>query len=379
MLNFSTLTGRVLRLVLRDPRALGGPIKAAVMMEMDERNKKVLQAVIDSYISTAAPVGSNVLVKRYDFNVSSATLRNIMAELEEMGYLTHPHTSAGRVPTDKGYRYYIDGLISVKSDTDDIKDQLQQAPPLHGGDIQELMEEASQLLAKLSRYAGVVIAPAEPEGKYKHIEFIRLHGRQALIIFVTGSGTVQNKLIQLDEEIPQHDLNHFSSYLDEELEHRSLTDIRQRLVEKLREEKLVFKQLMEETYRASREIQERDSEKVYIGGAIQILENPEFADVEKMRTLFKAFEDKYKLLKLLERSVTAGGIKVFIGSENPYFEMQGCSLVVSSYQAGSDVVGTLGVIGPTRMPYKQVIQVVDYTAKLVSRLLDERFEKGSER
>ena len=349
------------------------------MMELDERNKKVLQAVIDSYISTGAPIGSNVLIKRYDFSVSSATLRNIMAELEEMGYLTHPHTSAGRIPTERGYRYYIDGLISVKRDTDDIKDQLQQAPPLHGGDLHELMEEASQFLAKLSRYAGVVIAPAEPEGKYRHIEFIRLHGREVLIIFVTSNGTVQNKLIQLDEEILQHDLNTFSTFLDEELEHWSLTEVRRRLVEKLREEKRVFKRLMEETYQASREIQERDSEKVYIGGAFQVLESPEFANVEKMRTLFKAFEDKYKLLKLLERSVTAGGIKVFIGSENPYFEMQGCSLVVSSYQAGSDVVGTLGVIGPTRMQYKQVIQVVDYTAKLVSRLLDERFEKGSER
>jgi heat-inducible transcriptional repressor len=349
------------------------------MMELDERNKKVLQAVIDSYISTGAPIGSNVLIKRYDFSVSSATLRNIMAELEEMGYLTHPHTSAGRIPTERGYRYYIDGLISVRRDTDDIKDQLQQAPPLHGGDLHELMEEASQFLAKLSRYAGVVIAPAEPEGKYKHIEFIRLHGREVLIIFVTSGGTVQNKLIQLDEEILQHDLNSFGTYLDEELEHWSLTEVRRRLVEKLREEKMVFKRLMEETYQASREIQERDSEKVYIGGAFQVLESPEFANVEKMRTLFKAFEDKYKLLKLLERSVTAGGIKVFIGSENPYFEMQGCSLVVSSYNAGSDVVGTLGVIGPTRMQYQQVIQVVDYTAKLVSRLLDERFEKGSER
>jgi heat-inducible transcriptional repressor len=302
-----------------------------------------------------------------------------MAELEEMGYLTHPHTSAGRIPTERGYRYYIDGLISVRRDTDDIKDQLQQAPPLHGGDLHELMEEASQFLAKLSRYAGVVIAPAEPEGKYKHIEFIRLHGREVLIIFVTSGGTVQNKLIQLDEEILQHDLTSFSTYLDEELEHWSLTEVRRRLVEKLREEKMVFKRLMEETYQASREIEERDGEKVYIGGAFQVLESPEFANVEKMRTLFKAFEDKYRLLKLLERSVTAGGIKVFIGSENPYFEMQGCSLVVSSYKAGSDVVGTLGVIGPTRMQYKQVIQVVDYTAKLVSRLLDERFEKGSER
>jgi heat-inducible transcriptional repressor len=147
----------------------------------------------------------------------------------------------------------------------------------------------------------------------------------------------------------------------------------------MREEKLVFTQLMDETYRASQEVQERESEKVYIGGASQILETPEFATVEQMRSLFKAFEDKYKLLKLLDRSVAAHGIKVFIGSENPFFEMQGCSLVVSSYKAGGNVVGTLGVIGPTRMQYKQVIQVVEYTSKLLTRLLGERYQRGIER
>ncbi len=345
-------------------------------MELDERNKKVLQAVIDSYVASGYPIGSSVLVKRYDFGVSSATLRNIMAELEEMGYLTHPHTSAGRIPTDRGYRYYIDSLISIENDTDDIEGHLQQAPALHGGDLQELMAEASRFLAALSHCAGVVIAPSEPEGRYKHIEFVRLRGKQALIIFVTNTGIVQNKLVELDENIQQQELNYFSSYLDEELEAWTLPEIRQRLVEKLREEKAVFMQLMEETYRASQDVQERETEKVYIGGASQILENPEFANVEKMRTLFKAFEDKYKLLKLLERSSAAEGIKVFIGSENPFFEMQGCSMVVGSYKAGANVVGTLGVIGPTRMQYKQVIHVVDYTAKLLSGLLGERFQKG---
>ncbi len=348
-------------------------------MELEERNKKVLQAVIDSYIATGIPIGSHVLARRYDFGVSSATLRNIMAELEEMGYLTHPHTSAGRIPTDWGYRYYIDSLISIRNDTDDIEDHLRQVPPLHSGDLHVLMVEASQFLAALSHCAGVVIAPTEPEGKYRHIEFVRLRGRQVLIIFVTSTGIVQNKLIELDESIQQHDFNRFSVYLDDELMHYTLPEIRQRLIDKMNEEKRLFMRLMEQTYQASQEVQERDVEKVYIGGASQILENPEFANVDKMRSLFKALEDKYKLLKLLDRSVAAEGIKVFIGSENPYFEMQGCSLVISSYKAGENIIGTLGVIGPTRMQYKQVIQVVDYTARLVSRLLGERFQKGIER
>jgi heat-inducible transcriptional repressor len=348
-------------------------------MEFLERNKRVLQAVIDSYIASGLPVGSTVLVKKYDFGVSSATLRNIMAELEELGYLTHPHTSAGRIPTDLGYRYYIDSLISIEKDTDDFGDQLRNAPPLHGDDLHELMEEASRFLASLSQCAGVVVAPLEPEVRYKHIEFVRLRGSQVLIIFVTASGIVQNKLIELDEGIRQQDLNQFSAYLGDEIANWTLPEVRQRLIEKLREDKLIFSQLMEETVRASQEVKDRENEMVYIGGASQMLENPDFATVDKMRALFKAFEDKYKLLKLLDRSAAAAGIKVFIGSENPYFEMQGCSMVVSGYKAGANVVGTLGVIGPTRMKYRQVIQVVDYTAKLLSKLLGERFQRGIER
>ncbi len=348
-------------------------------MDLAERNRKVLQAVIDSYIDSGMPIGSNVLVKQYDFGVSSATLRNIMAELEELGFLTHPHTSAGRIPTDQGYRYYIDSLISIDKEAEDLDNQLRQTPSLHGENLNELMEEASRFLAVLSRCAGVVVAPSETEAKYRHIEFVRLRGKQVLIIFVTASGIVQNKLIELDESIRQQDLNRFSAYLDDELEQWTLNEIRERLIEKMREEKLLFAQLMDETYRASREVREREGDRVYIDGASQIFETPEFANVERMRSLFKAFEDKYKLLRLLDRSVVAQGIKVFIGSENPYFEMQGCSMVVSSYKTGAHVVGTLGVIGPTRMHYKQVIQVVDYTARLLSKLLDERFQRGIER
>jgi heat-inducible transcriptional repressor len=301
-----------------------------------------------------------------------------MAELEELGFLMHPHTSAGRVPTEKGYRYYIDSLISFDRDVQGLTEQLDHATSLQSGDLHHIMEEASQFLAKLSRHTGVVVAPAEPEGTFKHIEFVRLRGNQVLIIFVTNTGTVLNKLIELDEQFTQHELVAFGNYLDEELEHQTLTEVRQRLLEKLREEKASFMRLLEQTYRASQEVQERDSDMLFIGGASQMLEAPEFADVESMRSLFRTFDDKYKLLKLLDKTSTAKGIKVFIGSENPFFEMQGCSLVVSNYQAGS-VVGTLGVIGPVRMQYKQVIQVVNHTSRLLSRILDERLQKGIER
>jgi heat-inducible transcriptional repressor len=347
-------------------------------MDLNERTKKVLQAVIDSYIQTGSPIGSTLLTKTYNFSLSSATLRNIMAELEELGFLTHPHTSAGRVPTDKGYRYYIDSLISFDQDTPEIREHMDQSPAMQGGDLHHIMEEASQFLAKLSHHTGVVVAPAEPEGTLRHIEFVRLRGNQVLIIFVTNTGTVLNKLVELEELISQHELNSFSSFLDDELEHYPLSEVRQRLLERIREEKAGLMRLLERTYQASQEVRERDAEKVFIGGASQIFETPEFADVEKMRSLFRAFEDKYKLIKLLDKTAVAEGIKVFIGSENPFFDMQGCSLVVGSYQAGN-VVGTLGVIGPVRMQYRQVIQVVDYTSRLLSRILDERLQRGIER
>jgi heat-inducible transcriptional repressor len=347
-------------------------------MDLNDRTKKVLQAVIDSYIQTGSPIGSTLLAKTYNFSLSSATLRNIMAELEELGLLTHPHTSAGRVPTDKGYRYYIDSLISFDQDTPEIREHMDQSPAMQGGDLHHIMEEASQFLAKLSHHTGVVVAPAEPEGTLRHIEFVRLRGNQVLIIFVTNTGTVLNKLVELDELISQHELNSFSSFLDDELEHYPLSEVRQRLLERIREEKAGLMRLLERTYQASQEVRERDAEKVFIGGASQIFETPEFADVEKMRSLFRAFEDKYKLITLLDKTAAAEGIKVFIGSENPFFGMQGCSLVVGSYQAGN-VVGTLGVIGPVRMQYKQVIQVVDYTSRLLSRILDERLQRGIER
>jgi heat-inducible transcriptional repressor len=347
-------------------------------MDLNERAQKVLQAVIDSYVQTGSPVGSVALTKMANFSLSSATLRNIMAELEEMGLLTHPHTSAGRMPTEKGYRYYIDALIRFDRDDAGFQIQLEQPAVLQGAEVHQLMEEASQFLARLSHHTGVIVAPAEPEGRYRHIEFVRLRSNQVLIIFVTNTGTVLNKLIDMDETIPQHELNAFSSYLDEELEQCALSEVRERLATRLREEKANFLRLLEATYRASREVQERDADKVYIGGASQIFENPEFADIEKMRALFRAFEDKYKLLKILDKSAAAEGVKVFIGSENPYFEMQGCSVVVGNYQAGT-MVGSLGVIGPVRMHYKQVINVVDYTSRLLSRILDERLKKGIER
>jgi heat-inducible transcriptional repressor len=348
-------------------------------MNLDDRNRKVLQAVIDSYIASGSPVGSTVLVKRYDFGLSSATLRNIMADLEDMGLLTHPHTSAGRIPTDLGYRYYVDTMISMKNEEEGLEDHLRQTPQLQGDDLHELMEEASRFLASLSHCVGIVAAPAETDTAYKHVEFVRLQGAQVLIIFVTSAGLVQNRLVELDEGIRQQELNEFSAYLDRELGQWSLSDIRRRLLDKMQEEKLVFMQLMDETYRASKDVQERESELVFVGGASHMLDAAEFGDVERMRTLFKAFEDKYKLLKLLDRSVAAQGIKVFIGAENPFFEMQGCSMVIGNYEAGSNVVGTLGVIGPTRMQYRQVIHVVDYTARLLSKLLSERFQRGIER
>ena len=231
------------------------------------------------------------------------------------------------------------------------------------------------LITRLLDGTSVVVAPAEPEGTYKHVEFVRLRGNQVLIIFVTNTGTVLNKLVEMDEAIPQHELNAFSGYLDQELEHSSLPEVRQRLFERLREEKAGFFRLLEKTYRASREVEERDADKVYIGGASQIFETPEFADVEKMRAIFVAFEETSKLVRILDQCLAQQGLTVIIGSENVLREWQRLSLVMAPYYSGEQLLGTLGVIGPTRMAYERVIPIVDITARLLAKDLEAAMGK----
>lgn len=342
-------------------------------IELNGRSEDVLKAIVQSYISTAEPVGSRTVTKRYDFGLCSASIRNIMADLEEMGYLTQPHTSAGRVPTDKGYRFYVDSLIEV--DREEALDFLIEELNSRLGmkrDLNDLMQETSRILSFMSHHLGIVLAPKWGDTIYRKIEFIRLKGRKILMIFITEEGIVQNKVLEFEEDLTQKDLGRIAEFLNRRLRGLSLKEVKQKVEEEIKEEKAYYDRIVENALKLYRMIIEIErAGNIYIGGMLEVFNLPDFSDIEKIKRLFKAIEDKQTLIRLLDRAVESEGIQIFIGSENPCLEMQDCSMITSTYKDKERIIGTLGVIGPRRMNYREVITIVDYTARLLSRVLTE--------
>ncbi len=337
---------------------------------MSVRDREVLQAIIMDYIQTAEPVGSRTVSKKYNLELSPATIRNVMADLEEMGFLMQPHTSAGRVPTDLAFRYYVDSILEIgklrQIDRNFIEGSLQD----ENLDLNEIMKRASSLLSTLSRQTGIVLAPRFGGIIFKHIEFIKLREKKILVIIVSKMGEVQNKIIEADETMTQDELDKYSSYLTEIMGGLSLVEAKRKIVEELKREKVLFDKLMYRALQLSQKALEDEGQgDVFIEGKTNIIQFPEFADFEKMRVLLLAFEEKKKLVKLLDKALSAHGIQIFIGAENEFSEMKGCSVVAAPYSRENFTLGTLGVIGPIRMDYSSIIPIVDYTAKIVCRIL----------
>lgn len=339
---------------------------------LTERERDVLRAIIQDYISSAEPVGSRSVARKYGFRLSPATIRNIMADLAEFGYLDQPHTSAGRVPTDLGYRVYVDSLMSRRPLTRAEESMIERKFRPPQGEVEDLMREASKLLSGLSRSVGVVLAPRVDQLAVKRIEFFHLAGERVLVILITTSGQVHHRMVILDEVIPQDELNKIARLLNTLVEGLSLSRVRQLLVKKMAEEKAMYDELLRRALKLGQKSFAGDMEgEVYIGGTANIMDQPEFADVEKMRSIFAAFEETSKLVKILDQCLTQEALTTIIGSENVIRELQDLSLVTAPYWCGEHLLGTLGVIGPTRMEYSRIIPLVDFTAKLVSRHLTE--------
>lgn len=339
---------------------------------LGERDRAILQAIITDYIASAEPVGSRTISRKHGLDLSPASVRNVMADLEEAGYLTQPHTSAGRIPTDKGFRFYVDSLEPrplSRQERERIKARYHLS-----GDASEMMREASRMLSSLSSLAGLVAAPRFDTMRFRHIEFVRLRGRDILVILVSETGAVHNKLVQPDEELSQDRLHEIANYLNTIIGGLTLREARERLVAEMRADKAAYDRLYAQAQVLVRQALAGpggapDAE-VFIEGKLAIAEQPEFATVEKMKALFKAFEEKSILVKLIDKSLQAKGLQILIGHESETDEMAGCSLILSTYSVGDRVVGTVGVIGPTRMNYPRVIPIVDYTARLLGRALE---------
>jgi heat-inducible transcriptional repressor len=337
---------------------------------LTERSKQILEAIIEDYIVTAEPVGSRTISRRHELSLSPATVRNVMADLEEMGFLASPHTSAGRIPTDKAYRFYVDSLLEVRNVVKEDQEEIRKRCSHVGKDLGEVLKETSRMLSSLSHYTGIVVAPRFTAHLFRHIEFIKLGGRRLLAILVSQNGTIQNKIIETEQELRTADLVNMANYLNQLLQGLTIAQVKEKILGEMQSDKSRYDTHMAQALQLSQQTLTDTASEVFIGGQANILEQPEFADVGRMKDIFRAFEEKGQILGLLDRCMDAQGIHIYIGSEAHLSQMVGMSLITATYMTGKNTLGVLGVIGPTRMGYAKVIPIVDYTARLVSKIME---------
>jgi len=338
---------------------------------LNERFKKVLELIIMDYICSPEPVGSRTICKRYGIQLSPATVRNVMADLEDLGFLLQPHTSAGRIPTDKAFRFYIDEILDVQSLNRTEREKIRRKYRISQYDIPEIMKETSRILSGLSHYTGVVLTPKMASTIFKHIQFIRLSIDQILAVFVASTGAMQNRIIHMDNNLSQDELDKISRYLNEMLEGLTLAQVRRKILKEMEGERIAYDRLMKQALKLGhRAFSSHEENELYIDGKMNILDEPEFANIEKMKSLFRAFEEKSLLITLLDKCLAGEGVQVAIGSETECSEMEGCSLVSSPYGRMDRTSGILGILGPRRMNYSRVIPLVEYTAQLLTEILE---------
>ena len=343
-------------------------------LALTERQRTVLFTIIQDYILIGEPIGSRTVARKSGLSLSPATIRNVMADLEEMGLVAQPHASAGRVPTDFGYRYYVDSLTSIPRLQSNDLEALTLSAPSKFERIESLLEQTSLLLSQFSQHAGLVFAPRLPTIVFKQINFARLEPKKVLAVLVSEAGMTHTKVVELDEDLLQDKLTKMGNFLNSQFEGLSLREVRAKVLEQMAEEKAEYDALLQNAmalYEQSfgREMDESPGE-VIVEGASNILNSPEIQrDIEKMQTIFQAFEDKGRLVRLLDRCLTSDGLSVFIGEESEIEGLDDLSVVSQSYRMGEGPLGAVGIVGPKRMEYVRVMALVDYAAKRLSHLL----------
>jgi heat-inducible transcriptional repressor len=340
---------------------------------LDERSRKILYAVIQDYINFPDPVGSRTVARKYPLGISPATIRNIMADLEEMGFLKQPHASAGRVPTDMGYRFYVDFLTSGPgcSNKELLKDLYRRLETLKDN-IDILFSETTKTISLLSHYLGVAMSPKPDIVTLKRVEFIRYRADAIVAMLFTDEGIIKNKVIPLDSELTQKDLNRIAGYLNSEFSGVTFHEIRRKIIHEMSKEKSMCDTLISKAIKICQEAFFSPHGDLFISGLSWVLELPDFADLQKIKELSKAIEDKHTIIKLLDKLSELDGVQIIIGSENSLDEMKDFSVVVSAYKEENKPVGVIGIIGPTRMNYSKAISIVDTTAHFITKMLSER-------
>ena len=343
---------------------------------LDPRARQLLRTLIGRYIHNGEPVGSQTLARHAGLDVSPATIRNILSDLEDIGLLSSPHTSAGRIPTAQGYRVFVDSLLQLRPLPDSEMARLRQELPAGGG-TQALLGSASELLSAMSHFVGVVSVPRREQFAFRHIDFVALDGQRVLAILVFADNDVQNRIIQTRRPYDSGELERVANYLNHHFAGRQLADIRVCLLAELKAARNEMETLLTNTVDLAEQALASDAsgamhEDMLLAGQTRLMGVQDLSDLDRLRELFEAFARKREILQLLERTISAPGVRIFIGEETGMAPLEGMSLVTAPYVSGDRTLGVLGVIGPSRMAYDRVIPVVQAAADVLGAALDPR-------
>ena len=340
-------------------------------IQLPERNLYLFRLLVERFIEDGQPVGSRTLARDSELELSSATIRNVMADLEEMGLLYSPHTSAGRVPTAMGYRLFVDSLLQVNQLKNDEIERIARQFNVEQ-DIQTLFERTSKMLSDITRFAGVVMLPRQDQHALKHVEFISLSDNRILVVLVINEAEIQNRIIHTARVYSPSELQQASNYLNELFAGKDLFQISSEILKELKKMKENVNQIMQAAIEMAQQafINTDQKDDYILAGQTNLMDVAELCDVDRLKKLFNSFNQKRDILHLLEQSINAKGVQIFIGEEAGYDVLQNCSVVTSPYEADGQILGVLGVIGPTRMHYERVIPIVDITAKMLGSALN---------
>jgi heat-inducible transcriptional repressor len=347
-------------------------VPKAAITELNERSREIFRTIVDAYVETGEPVGSRTLSRRLAANLSPATIRNVMADLQDAGLLYSPHTSAGRLPTEAGLRLFVDGLLELGGLTRDERNDIERQGGAAGKSYEEALAEASTMLSGLSRCAGLVTAP-KAETALKHIEFVGLANGRALVVMVSENGLVENRIIDVPLGVPGSAMIEATNYLNAKLVGRTLRDERSEILTELEEHRAQLDRLSSQLVEQGLATWAGEQKGGYliVRGQANLLENiTALEDLERIRGLFQALETRETVAKLADLASNADGVQIFIGAGNELFRNAGCTMIVAPFANSAErIIGAIGVIGPTRLNYARIIPMVDYTAKVIGRLI----------
>ena len=347
--------------------------KGPVITELNDRSREIFRQIVEAYVETGEPIGSRTLSRRLTLGLSPATIRNVMADLEDFGLLYAPHTSAGRLPTQAGMRLFVNGLLEVGRMAEEERSRIDSQCKATGRSMEQMLSEALGALSGLSRCAGVVVAP-KIQRTLKHVEFVWLGRHRALVVLVTEDGMVENRIVDLPDGVEMSTLIEAGNYLNARLAGRSLDEVKEEIAGELDQQRSLLDTLTKRVIEAGLATWAGETHSALIvRGQSHLLEDvTAVEDLERIRTLFEALETSEQFLRLVDLTQTADGVQIFIGAESDLFGATGCSMVVAPYRdARERIVGAIGVIGPQRINYARIIPMVDYTAKVIGRLIGQ--------